>query len=147
MVCMRCGAWVPEEDRYCGKCGARRDGVPFQEEEKEGVLFPLRDGSERIFPVEDIHYFEHMQRNTVIYCAEGVYRTGLRLSEIEQLLPEGRFCRPHISYLVRLGWVKQVGRREILLLDGARIPASRSRAAAFLTIWRALYQKKGEKKA
>ena len=53
-------------------------------------------------------------------------KSGMALAQVEGLLPPGRFCRYHTSFLVNLEHVAQIGRREVLLDDGRAVPVSRS---------------------
>ena len=35
--CTSCGAWIPNEDRFCGKCGAENEVLVKEEESKEAA--------------------------------------------------------------------------------------------------------------
>ena len=51
-----------------------------------------------------------------------------RLSDVEELIGDKGFLKPHRSFLVNAAQVFTVGRRFIELDDGTEIPLSRNRA-------------------
>ena len=87
----------------------------------------LRAGSRTVvLPLEQIWYIESRNHTVEIWGAEEAQTFWARLSQVEELLPPGRFCRCHNSFLVNLEHVSQISRREVLLDDGRTVPVSRS---------------------
>jgi len=58
----------------------------------------------------------------------------LTLSEVEALL-SNQFQRCHASYLVNLEYVREVGKTEIVLRGGKKLPLSRTYADRFGTAY------------
>ena len=112
---------------------------PVQEEELERALrtdlrlyhqprnLTLRAGNQAVvLPLEQIWYIESHNHTVEVWGAREARTFWVRLSRVEELLPPGRFCRCHNSFLVNLEHVAQIGRREVLLDDGRAVPVSRS---------------------
>ena len=79
-----------------------------------------------------IFYCESEHNGSVIYTQQGVFRTRMTISELEEKLEKGMFCRVHRSYLVNLRFVKTVNRSEITLQDGTTlIPIGKAYRADF----------------
>ena len=84
-------------------------------------------GRTAALPLEDILYIESSNHAVHVRTADGASQTfWFSLSEIEQLLPPGRFCRCHNSFLVNMEHVAEIGRRMVTLTDGSTLPVSRS---------------------
>ena len=87
----------------------------------------LRAGTQAVvLPLEEIWYIESRNHTVEVWGAKEARTFWIRLSQVEELLPPGRFCRCHNSFLVNLEHVTQIGRREVLLDDGRAVPVSRS---------------------
>lgn len=95
------------------------------------LILPLRGGLTRVLSVNEILYFERRRHVTFVTFDGGVLETALKLSDIETLLPEADFARPHNSYLVALHRVKSASRTAVSLDDGSALPISNLRRAAF----------------
>ena len=96
-----------------------------------GLLFclvlTLRAGNRAVvLPLDQIWYIESRNHTVEVWGAREAQTFWARLSQVEELLPPGHFCRCHNSFLVNLEHVAQVGRREVLLDDGRSVPVSRS---------------------
>lgn len=75
--------------------------------------------------LSDILYFESRDHALNVRTSKGVQTFWISLSEVERLLPPGRFCRCHNSYLVNMEHIVQIGRREVTLSNGETLPVSR----------------------
>lgn len=95
------------------------------------VLIPMRGNSAVVLSQNQIVYFERMRRTTVVNCCDGNYETGLKLSELEELLPSPQFTRPHNSYLINLAFVKKIERFCLHLNNGEVLPISNQRRPLF----------------
>jgi len=85
-------------------------------------------------PINEIYYIE--SRNHHIYICRGdeSHEIRLTLSEVEALL-SNQFQRCHASYLVNLEYVREVGKTEIVLRGGKKLPLSRTYADRFGTAY------------
>ena len=79
-----------------------------------------------ILPLEQIWYIESRNHTVEVWGEKESQTFWTRLSQVEELLPPGRFCRCHNSFLVNLEHVAQIGRREVLLDNGRAVSVSRS---------------------
>lgn len=86
----------------------------------------LRSGGRTVsLPVGEIRFMESLNRAVVVHLAAEEQTFPTTLVDAERLTPPGQFARCHNSYLVNLDWVKEIGRTEVLLRDGDRLPVGR----------------------
>lgn len=81
------------------------------------------------FKIRDLYYIESSMHVLYIHEESGIRSVYMKLSELEQGLPEN-FCRCHQSYIVNIDKVQKVTQEKILLFSGQEIPVSRSRRSA-----------------
>jgi two-component system LytT family response regulator len=98
-----------------------------------GTLVPL--------PVERVSRFEADGHYVIAHAAHGRHVPHLSLGRLEARLDPLRFVRVHRTYIVNLEQVRAFrpdSRRnlEAELLDGARVPVSRSRAQELRSLGR-----------
>lgn len=94
----------------------------------------LRSGGKDVpLPLAEILYVESRDHNSIVHLKSGEQAFRLSLSEVEQVLPSGQFVRCHNSFLINLAHVKLVGRTELILRDGARLPVGRRYYQPFQT--------------
>lgn len=74
----------------------------------------------------DIRYIESYNHSVVVHQADGDRTYLLSLAELERQLSSRQFCRCHNSYLVNMDYVGEIGRTELTLRDGSRIPIGRT---------------------
>lgn len=75
----------------------------------------------------DIQYIESYNHNVVVHHQAGTSQTYLlSLTELERQLSSGQFCRCHNSYLVNMDYIIEIGRTELTLKNGIRIPIGRT---------------------
>ncbi len=86
-------------------------------------------------PIQDIQYIESRDHSVIMHMTDSERRFALSLTEIESYVPAGQFCRCHKSFLVKLSGVAEVGRMELLLHSGVRIPIGRKYASQFQSAW------------
>lgn len=98
--------------------------------ENERILIPVGSGL-CAFQMEELYYFERSGRSTNIYSVRGVCKTSLKLNELEAMLPQKKFARPHNSYLVRLSQVFAIERLQLKMKNGDTIPVSNQHRATF----------------
>jgi len=85
-------------------------------------------------PIKDIRYIESRNHHIYLFREDETHEIRLTLSEVEAMLP-GQFQRCHASYLVNFEWIKEVGKTEIILRGGTRLPLSRTYADRFKTAY------------
>lgn len=89
---------------------------------KEGKLF--------ILEVEDIYYFESVDKKTFIYLHKDVYESSLRLYELEEKFANSDFFRASKSTIINLSKIKVItpvfgGRIEVVLENDEKLVVSR----------------------
>jgi len=85
-------------------------------------------------PIKDVYYIESRNHHIFIYKEKDTLEIRLSLSEVESMLPN-QFQRCHASYLVNLDQVREVGKSEVILRGGKRIPISRTYGDRFATAY------------
>jgi two-component system, LytTR family, response regulator len=95
---------------------------------------------DRFVPIafDDIHWIYADNRKTYLYTDHGDFQNKYTLSQLEQLLPAGRFLRCHRSYIVKLDSIAEIhpyfhSTFQLVIKDkhASRIPVSQSYASAF----------------
>jgi two-component system LytT family response regulator len=86
-----------------------------------------------VVPVVEIVRFEARDDYSALFTGIQRHLIHLRLADLEQRLDPARFLRVHRSHIVNLDFVEAMiptedARLEVLLRDGTRIMASRSRS-------------------
>ena len=87
----------------------------------------LQKGRQHLrLPIHSVLYAEtDGKHGTRLILQDGEERFSAGISELEHLLPEGRFIRCHNSYLVNLDHVRRIDRQEFCMDDGQSLPISR----------------------
>jgi two-component system, LytTR family, response regulator len=83
--------------------------------------------------IEDIQYFESLQKRTWIYRDINQYKTSITLKELQTRLPSN-FIRIHRSYIINLHYVTRVSKDYasnfiVYLANGTELPVSQSYAS------------------
>jgi two-component system LytT family response regulator len=96
-------------------------------------LFVRTRGKIVVIPVAEIQRFEARDDYTALFTGNQRHLVHLRLADLEQRLDPGVFSRIHRSHIVSLDFVEAMipgedGRLEVVLRDGTRLMASRSRS-------------------
>lgn len=94
----------------------RPDGKPF-------LLVANDTGKYKVF-MQDIYYIETFNRNLMIHSSTENILSYKKMKELEKELEEHRFIRCHSGFLVNLFYVKRVGKLELELTNGDKIPIS-----------------------
>ena len=76
--------------------------------------------------LEDIRYAESFNHNILVHQTRGDSTYLCSLTDFERQMPANQFCRCHKSYLVNLSCVEEIGRTELLLRGGIRLPVGRA---------------------
>lgn len=96
-------------------------------------LFVRTRGKIIVVPIGEIQRFEARDDYSALFTGGQRHLIHLRLADLEQRLDPGRFVRVHRSHIVNLDFVESMiptddARLEVVLRDGTRIVASRSRS-------------------
>lgn len=112
------------------------DYVLRREQQKRFLWLKTSDGEERI-SVSEILYLEAQNQNIAIHTQKREYTVRYNIGDYEKELKADGFFRIHRGYLIALGKIKFLGKREVILEDGSSLPVSRTREKA---LKEALYQ-------
>lgn len=89
------------------------------------------NGSSHVLKVQDILYAEVIKHHITLYTTTGSYSYRTSLREFMEQLPKRWFCSPHQSYVVNLLHIRTASAQEVCMMDGTRIPITRSRQKEF----------------
>lgn len=84
---------------------------------------------ERVIDPRRLFYAESDRRIVRLHVNGSVVETYGKLSDLLERLPD-RFVQCHKSYVVNMGFIDELGRSEITLTSGERIPVSQKRRSA-----------------
>ena len=79
--------------------------------------------------MREILYCEHAQRQTKIVMTTRTVTCSEKLNEIYGRLDPADFVQTHCSFLVNLGYVKELRRTCVVLRNGVTVPLSRANYA------------------
>lgn len=104
----------------------------YTQEKKETYKFLTgkQEDSWTPVPVEEISYFESLQKRTWFYANDEQFKTNLTLKELQTRLPEF-FIRVHRSYILNIYFIKNITKDIttnfiIQLKNGVELPVSQS---------------------
>ena len=95
-----------------------------------GTITVYLDEQAVLLPVGDVYYAESVDLKTFIYAEKSVYRSRLKLYEVEEALGTGDFLRISKQIVVNVRKIKSVqpagdGRFQAELVNGERVIISR----------------------
>ena len=98
-------------------------------------LTVTRDGNLFILDIDNIFYFESVDKKNFVYTQDEVYETSLRLYEIEEIYPDTDFFRASKSTVINVSKIKMIkplfgGKVEVLLENEERLVVSRQYVSA-----------------
>ncbi|MGN0342645.1 MAG: LytR/AlgR family response regulator transcription factor [Roseburia sp.] len=109
-------------------CDALRTDIKLNHKPR---MLALRAGNKTIsLSIADIRYMESFNHSVIIH-EKSKRSYMITMSEIEKQLPVGNFCRCHKSYLVNMDYVEEVGRNELVLQSGEKLPMGRAYYKSF----------------
>ncbi len=79
------------------------------------------------FDVNKIIYVEAQGKNCIIHSENDVTELKISLSEIEDLLKDYEFIKPHRSYLVNYKYISSITKSNLELSNNEFVPISRNR--------------------
>lgn len=95
---------------------------------RKEILLPTKEGQCRIL-VSDIIYIEPWDRGTHLVLISGECMSGIKISEIEHILPSESFVFCHRTLLVNLAFIQSIRYCELTLKNGKILPVSKYRQA------------------
>lgn len=95
-----------------------------------------KDGQTHIIDINDVFYFDSVDKRSFIYTANDVFHTPLKLYEIEERLSDIGFFRCSKSQIVNIKKILSLcpdfgGRVEITMLNGEKLIISRQYTKSF----------------
>lgn len=99
------------------------------ERSKQGLLLPTARGS-RKFAIDEIVYVETWGRGVRLILEDGQEEVGMKISDLEALLPSHQFVQCHRTLLVNLAFVRYLRYCELELKTGSILPISKYRQNA-----------------
>ena len=92
-------------------------------------------GESRNISINDIHYFEFLDRRIVVYYDENkTFKIWSSLCHIEKQLEAYGFLRVHSAYLVQVAFIESVKRGQMFLKNGTAISFNKDYTARFKKI-------------
>lgn len=94
------------------------------------LLLPLSDGAQRV-DIYRILYVESRGHTMEVHTPEGIIRTNLKMSDLEDRLRDKNFFRCHKGYLINLEAVEKL-EGDHCVIGGESIPVSRRKKTELL---------------
>ena len=129
---------IEQSDQYTDaeiviKCGMMDDRLESIIQHIRLHMFSVagvKDGETKIFPLDDIFYFDSTDERTFLYLENDVYECSLKLYELEEQLEKANFVRISKSCIVNIMKLDSVrpllnSRYEAKLENGEKLIISR----------------------
>ena len=115
-----------KRDRLCAALNraARQSGG------REAILVPIAAGEVEKVYVSDLCLLESRDHETILSMRDGrsiVCKEPLRQLEQELEGKADAFFKPHRSYMINLGYVERMTRKDVQMEDGTLIPIARGK--------------------
>lgn len=96
-------------------------------EHNASLMLKSRSGLQRV-PVGELVSVESFNHNQICSLSDGsMLEVSVTMAELMEALKDyPAFVRPHRSYLVNMDFIRRLTSRELLLVNGKRIPVSQS---------------------
>lgn len=96
-------------------------------EHNASLMLKSRSGLQRV-PVGELVFVESFNHNQICTLSDGsALEVSITMAELMEALKDyPAFVRPHRSYLVNMDFIRRLTSRELLLVNGKRIPVSQS---------------------
>lgn len=76
--------------------------------EKNFELYGIEDEEKQLLPIQDIYYFESVEKRTFAYMRTKVYQIQYNLTELEDRLSEQGFIRINKSVVINIFKIKKI---------------------------------------
>jgi len=101
----------------------------------------LTDRGVRNISVQDIRYFEFLDRKVKIHTVEGAYLTNDALKNVWNLVQSHGFYQIHKSIIVNMKHIHSVKNYVIAMKDGSDLPLAQKKSKDFRAAWTEFLQK------
>lgn len=114
-----------------------KEGNIEKEVPQQNKLTLWKEDKMYVVPLEEVSYFEAIERETKVFTKDQIYFSKLKISDLENKLPKDKFYRTHRSYIVNLDEILEIipwfNSTFNLKLKGLEepIPVSRSKIKEF----------------
>ena len=88
-------------------------------------------GKRTFVSLNDIIFIEVKNHHITLHLKDSTLQYRGRIKDLEELLPSGRFAKPHNSYFVNLNEVKSMTRKSLVLTNDISVPISQRNYRAF----------------
>lgn len=112
--------------------------------QKRALLVQSRHGLCKIY-FNDIHFIETCGKNTVIHTRNEEIICNKQMKWYEQMFNGTMLVRSHAGYIVNLYHFQKIDNDMIVLMDGTRIPVSRSQKQKVFSLIEGVFGEENEK--
>mgnify|MGYP004454502345 CR=1 FL=1 len=96
-------------------------------QQQKGAYLALKTENDYVkIYFHEIYYMESERNRLHIHTGKKEYIYYKSMKTVQELLPEKEFLKCHGSFLVNVFCIKEVQEKDLLLLNGERIPVSRT---------------------
>lgn len=93
----------------------------------KAIRYPVKIGRNKLFlNLDNIIYIEKDKNYVIFHTTDNQYKERSNIDEKLSDLSSRDFIRTHIGYLVNMKYIKEITNTEVILLDGTKIPISKS---------------------
>lgn len=93
----------------------------------KAIRYPVKIGRNKLFlNLDNIIYLEKDKNYVIFHTTDNQYKERSNIDEKLSDLSSRDFIRTHIGYLVNMKYIKEITNTEVILLDGTKIPISKS---------------------
>ena len=93
---------------------------------EEEILTLTCAGETRSIPLNNIHYFEVVQRIITVHYGGETFEFYSTMGKLENLLTKKGFARIHRAYIAALRHIASMKNNEVVMRDGTRLPVGRT---------------------
>ena len=130
------GLEEPEITIKCNEQNEEIDDIVRYLESIKVTLIGKKDGESYILDLQDVYYFETVEKRTFAYVEKDVYEVGYRLYELAEMYKQTSFVQASRTIVVNINCIKKIttlvnGRILALLYNGEKLIISRVYAQNF----------------
>lgn len=107
---------------------ARAIALYLKNLKSKDIRFSDSSGDFFSFAISEVIYIEAQNKKCLIATTTGRTLVHLRFLDLEKSFPPPQFMKIHRSYLVNCRFIFRIGKREVTLSTGEKLPLSRNRA-------------------
>ena len=103
----------------------------IQKRNRQKKLIVRNSEQESVLLLSEIIYLSSEDKYSILYTRDTHYVDRNSLNDYELMLSAYGFCRIHRKYIVNISYHKGMGKGKVVLSNGAVLPVSRRREAAY----------------